>query len=172
MWIVEKEVKNPMFPKFNWKIKKKRKRTNGKLKGNGSRIASLKKKLYTGKDYRYVYLFYNKKNGKTKIGITNNLKRRESGIESSVEGMDIKLIYSIKVYNAKNIEKHLHYEYHDQLKQDRDGNGRTEWYLLNWWQRECIKWYLRFVWVVQQIQITIIYLTILLLIFSLLIYNI
>ena len=106
-------------------------------------------------------MFFNPKNGKTKIGITNNLKRRESGIEGSVEGMDIRLIYSIKIYNARNVEKWLHDEYNEVRRVERFGNGKNEWFLLNWSQREWIRWYLRFVWVIQQVQITTIYVLVL-----------
>lgn len=129
-----------------------KKKVNGGSEKRLSKIKDSNKWLLTFDDYRYVYLFYNPKNQKTKIGITNNIKRRESGIEKSKSDFDIKLIFAIKLYNAKNIESKLHYDYHDDLSPDREGNGRTEWFSLNWFQRQKIKLYLLLVKVFQSVQ--------------------
>lgn len=129
-----------------------KKKVNGGLEKRLSRIKDSNKWLLTFDDYRYVYLFYNPKNQKTKIGITNNIKRREAGIEKSKSDFDIKLIFAIRVYNARNIESKLHYDYHDHLRPDREGNGRTEWYSLNWFQRQEIKLFLLLVKLFQSVQ--------------------
>lgn len=67
------------------------------------------------------------RSGAYKIGISNNLRRREAEIDESMRG-DATPLFFIKMRNAGKVEKRLH-EIHRAIHAPlKKGSGRTEWF--------------------------------------------
>ena len=82
----------------------------------------------------YVYVATTKRNEKNdlyKIGYTDILKKRKTGMNSSHVRNDdiIYYAYTVKSYNAKNLETLIHDQLQDFQYKESSENSAKEWYL-------------------------------------------
>lgn len=84
------------------------------------------------------------------------MNQRESDIEDSIRE-DITLLFSIKVYNSLKNEKYLQWLFRFEWNPEKFGSGKTEWFTLSWYQRLVCRIYLISIYILQQVQLLIMF---------------
>lgn len=98
-------------------------------------------------DYRYVYLMYNRKTGKTKIGISKNPEQRRSDIDRQIKG-SVRIVFVGKFFFAGNVEKRLQdrfEKWHSPMK--GNSSGKTEWFRFWYFRRLYVHLWVWWYWV-------------------------
>lgn len=86
-------------------------------------------------DFRFVYFMFNPDTGKTKIGVTKNLRRRLEDVDDDLPGK-VRYIYKKRFLLARRCESHLHNVTRIFSSPERRGtSGFSEWFFLPFFVR-------------------------------------
>ena len=108
-------------------------------------------------DFRFVYIMFNPRTGKTKIGISGNVEIRRNDIEKSIDGA-VKILTAHRFFSAQEVEVSLHKRFQKYHAPMGTGSGRTEWFKMPFLVR---LWLVFFLWLMYLEQIFMIFLILL-----------